>query len=226
MVSLLNVYAPFKKISRSKSCKLCGKVTSKAIMQRPRLRNIFLKQRPETTKVAYNQQRSKCISILKKSKRSYFESLDVKFVKNNREFSKKILPLFSNKIKSKEKIALVENYEIISIAMEVAETFRNFFSSIIKNLNIQRDEKHLFKTAQDIPVISKNVWRQPVKNYLLNVKTKKFLTEIENLNFRKAQENYISVKKLKRNSDVYSYIITLITFCLVINFQNILKRQM
>ena len=115
----------------------------KAIMQRTTLRNIYLKQRTEATKVAYNQQRNTFVSILKKSKRSYFESLDVKFVKDNKKNLKKISPLFPNKIKSKEKITLVENDEIISSDIEVAKTFQNFFSSIVKNLNIQRDETHL-----------------------------------------------------------------------------------
>ena len=102
-------------------------------MERTRLRNIYLKQRTETTKVAYNQQRNKCVSILKKTKRSYFESLDVKFVKDNKKFWKKISAFLSNKIKSKEKITLVENDEIISSDIEVAKTFQNFFSSILKN---------------------------------------------------------------------------------------------
>ena len=43
--------------------------------------NIYLQQCTETIKAAYNQQRNKCVSILRKSKRSYFECLDVKFVK-------------------------------------------------------------------------------------------------------------------------------------------------
>ena len=50
-------------------------------------------------------------------------------------------------IKSKEKITLVENDEIISSNIQVAKTFQNFCSSIVKNLNIQRDETHLFKTT-------------------------------------------------------------------------------
>ena len=121
-------------------------------MLRTRLRNIYLKQHTETTKVAYNQQRNKCVSILRKSKKSYFESLDVKFVKDDKKFWKRISPLYSNKIKSKEKIKLVENDEIISSDIEVAKTFQNFFSSIVKNLNIQRDETHLSKTTQENPV--------------------------------------------------------------------------
>ena len=53
-----------------------------------------------------------CISILKKSKKYYFESLDVEFAKDNKNFWKRISPLFSNKIKSKEKITLAENDEM------------------------------------------------------------------------------------------------------------------
>ena len=64
------------------------------------------------------------------------------------------MPLFSKKIKSKEKITIVENYEIISSEIEVTKTFQNFFSSIVKNLNIQRDEAHLSKTTQDNPVLA------------------------------------------------------------------------
>ena len=123
-------------------------------MRRTRLKNIYLKQRTKATKVAYNQQRNKCVSILKKSKRSYFECLDVKFVEDKRNFWKKISPLFSNKIKSKEKITLVENDEIISSDIKVAKTFQNSFSSIVKNSNIQRDETHLSTTTQDSPVLA------------------------------------------------------------------------
>ena len=60
-------------------------------------------------------------SILEKSKKFYIESLDVKFVKDNKKCLKKSLPLFSNKIKSKEKITLEENDEIISSDIEVVK---------------------------------------------------------------------------------------------------------
>ena len=73
IVSLLNVYAPLKKkYLRANHASFVTKELRKAIMLRTRLRNIYLKQRTETTKVAYNRQRNKCVSILKKSKKSYF----------------------------------------------------------------------------------------------------------------------------------------------------------
>ena len=94
ILSLLNVYAPLYAYLRGNHASFVTKELRKAIMLRTRLRNIYLKQRTETTKVAYNQQRNKCVSILKKSKKSYFESLDVKFVKDNKKFWKKNLSPF------------------------------------------------------------------------------------------------------------------------------------
>ena len=46
-----------------------------------------LKQDAETTRALHNQQRN---NNLKKSRRSYFESLDVIFVKDNKKVWKKI----------------------------------------------------------------------------------------------------------------------------------------
>ena len=61
----------------------------------------------------------------------------MELVKDNKKFRKKISPLFSKKVKSKEKVTLVENDEIISSDIEVAKNFQNNFSSIVNNLNIQ-----------------------------------------------------------------------------------------
>ena len=123
---------------------------SKAIMQRTRLRNNYLKQSTETTKVTYDQQRKECVSHLKKLKTSHFESLNVKFFEENKKnLEKKISPHFSNKIKSKKKIAIVKNDEIISSNIEVAKTLQNFCSFVAKNSKIQRDEINFSKTTQD-----------------------------------------------------------------------------
>ena len=116
---------------------------------------------------------------------------------DNKKFWKRISPLFSNKIKSKEKIILVENDAIISSDTEVAKAFQNFFSSITKNLNTQRDETHLSKTTQENPVLA-CIEKFPKHPSIVSIKKcmettnskfsfkyegrKKFLTEIQNLN--------------------------------------------
>ena len=79
-------------------------------MKRARLRN--------------NYQRNICVSLLRKLKRSYFENLNVKFVRDNRKFGK-TCPFFSNKIKSKERITLIENENITSSDKKVAEPSTN-----------------------------------------------------------------------------------------------------
>ena len=124
----------------------------------------------------------------------------MKFVKANKKFMKKISALFSNKIKSKEKITLAENNEIISTDIEAAKTFQIFFRSIIKNFNIQRDKTHLSKTTQDNPVLvcvekfskhpsivsmKKRMVRNINKFSFKYEERKKFLTKIQNLSSRK-----------------------------------------
>ena len=150
-------------------------------------------------------------------------SLDVKIVKDNKKFWKRISPLFSSEIKSKENITLDETDEIISSDTEVAKTFQNFFNSIVKNLDIQRDEAHLSKTTQKNPVLaciekfSKHPSIVSIKKRMETTSNKfsfkyedrkRFLTEIQNLNSRKAsQQNDVPVKILKENSDICSYIL-------------------
>ena len=55
----------FKEYITANHASFVTKDLRKAIMQGTRLRNIYLKQRTETTKVACNQQKNKRVSILK-----------------------------------------------------------------------------------------------------------------------------------------------------------------
>ena len=48
-----------------------------------------------------------------------------------------VKPFFSEKIKSRESIVLIEKGKTISKEDEVANTLNDFFSNIAKNLNIQ-----------------------------------------------------------------------------------------
>ena len=109
VLSILNARALLKKKHlRVNHASFVTKEFRKAVM-RARLRNAYLKKRTEATKAAYNYQRNICVSLLRKSKRSYFENLNVKLVRDNKHFWKNIAPLFSNKIKSKDRITLIEN---------------------------------------------------------------------------------------------------------------------
>ena len=105
-------------------------------MVRMKLRNTFLRNRSEKNKESYDIQRNYCVSLLRKSKRDYYNNLNEKNICDNRKFWKVVKPLLSNKIVSNEKITLVEGKEIIKTNQANAKVLNNFFSNIIKNLEI------------------------------------------------------------------------------------------
>ena len=82
-------------------------------MKRSRLRNKFLRDRTEAPRKEYKKQINFCINLLKKAKKDRFANLDVNSVLDNRTFWKNIKPLFSNKVKAKTTIKLIENDEAI-----------------------------------------------------------------------------------------------------------------
>ena len=112
------------------------KALSKCIMVRTRLRNTFLKNPVVPNKLAYTKQRNFCLSLLRKVKRKYFANLNEKNITDNRKFWQTVKPFLSEKNKSREKITLVKNEEVISDDVEVANTLNNYFSNVVKNLKI------------------------------------------------------------------------------------------
>ena len=128
----LDVYAPKKKkYLRTNSSPFMNKAISKAVMDRTRLRNTFLKNRTAENKLAYNRQRNYCVSLTRKSKRDYCNNLDNRNVTDNKLFWKTIKPFFSDKGPLREKITLIENDEIIGNNKEIFEVSKKFFSSIV-----------------------------------------------------------------------------------------------
>ena len=57
-------------------------------MVKLKLRKKFLKSRSESDKKAYNKQRNKCVSLLRKTKKAYYSNLNVKGVVNDKSFGK------------------------------------------------------------------------------------------------------------------------------------------
>ena len=154
VLSILNAHALLKKKHpRANHASFVTREFRKAVMKGARRRNVHLKKRTEATKAAYNYQRNICVSLLRKLKRSYFENLNVKLVRDKKKFWKNVAPLFSNKIKSKERITLTVNENIISSDKKVAETFHEFFSNVVKCLNISQNSHLISGISQTDPVL-------------------------------------------------------------------------
>ena len=102
-------------------------------MVRTKLRNIFLKNRSEENKINYNKQKNLCLTILRKSKKEYYQHLSVENACCNKKLWKVVEPV--------KKIALVEETNILKIDKETAKILNNFFSTIIQNLKISQYEE-------------------------------------------------------------------------------------
>ena len=137
-MNLFNYYVPIKeKMVRANNAPFMTKILSKAIMNRSRLRNKFLKNPSNDNEIAFKKQRNYCVNLLKKEKKAYYNNLDMKLVLDNKLFWKTVKPLFSDKNKLNNKIVLIEGDDIISDDTELASTFNKYFANIVSDLDIK-----------------------------------------------------------------------------------------
>ena len=129
------------KYLRANQGKFMTKGLNKAIMKCSRLRNTFLRDRTEMSRKKYKKQRNFCVNLSKKAKKDHFVNLDVNSVLDNRKFWQNVKPLFSNKVKAKTTIKLIENGETIDNEIKTAKIFNEYFVNTVKNLGIQLLQK-------------------------------------------------------------------------------------
>ena len=191
----LNKHAPLKKkVLRHNNNAFMTKELRKEIMLRSKLKNKFNKERNHINWCNYKRQRNYCLSILRKSKKEYFNSLNMKQVSDNKLFWKSVKPFFFNdKGSNSSKITLVEENNIISDEAEIANIMNNYFINVSKTLNLKkqlglvRSGVNEFENHISIKMIHKKypeILPESFKfQFLSNNKVKK---EIENLDNKKS----------------------------------------
>ena len=73
---------------------------------------------------------------MRKTKKSYFESLNTKKITDNRTFWRTVVPFFRNKASRGEKITLTETEKHISDDRKISNIFNNLFSNVFSDLKI------------------------------------------------------------------------------------------
>ena len=61
--------------------------------------------------------------MVRKAKKNYFNSLNVRNIADNKQFWKTVKPFFSSKVGDNERITLIERDKVVSEDREVTETF-------------------------------------------------------------------------------------------------------
>ena len=184
-LNVLNKFAPLKKkYLRANHSRFVNKELNKAIMQRSRLRNAYLKDRTRAARIAYKKQRNVCVSILRKSKKCYYENLDTKNITDNKKFWGTVKPLFSNKVRSNTYITLNEDEKLIKNEYQIANIFNTFFIETVPNLGTKVDEGYLCNASNISDPIEKAI--QKYKNHQSMSIIKKMVSTVH--------ENFLSIK--------------------------------
>ena len=191
----------------------------KAIMNRPRLLNTFRKKNTDQNKWAYKKQRNLCVKLLKRAKKTFYNTVDVKKVSDNKTFWKTIKANFTEKTIKDQKITLVEKETVISEESELAEVFKNYFENVVNNLNIQQpifSHEHndsianAIKNFEQHPSILKIKENRKVYSSFSfrPVSLDEIIKETFNLDTPKVtQKSDIPTKINKQNEDIFSKLI-------------------
>ena len=104
----------------------------KKIMLRSKLKNEFNEERNHINWGNYKRQRNRCLRILRKTKKEYFNSLNIKQVSDNKLFWQSLKPFYSDKGYNSSKITLVEENNIINDEEEIANIMNNYSINVTK----------------------------------------------------------------------------------------------
>ena len=94
-VTILNKHARLKKrYIRANNSPFMNKPLSTAIIYKSKLRNKYLKLKTIESYEAYKKQRNHCVSLLRKTKREFYENLNPNLIADNKSFWKQVKPFF------------------------------------------------------------------------------------------------------------------------------------
>ena len=115
-----------------------SKQLRKAITTRTRLLNKYRKYNSAENFFAYKRQRNLCVKLLRKSKKDFYNNLNVKRITDNRKFWQTIKPNFTDKTLRDERTTLVEGDKVITEEKHVVKIFKDHFEKIVETLKIDR----------------------------------------------------------------------------------------
>ena len=207
---------------RYNQAKVMNKLLQKAIMNCSRLLNRYRKEKTEATRSAYKRQRNFCVKLLRKTKKEFYNNLNVKYITKNKLFWKAVKPSFTDKTLRDERITLVENNKVVSDESKLVEIFSKYFGNIVQNLGIDgltntssdndavtiRQAIEKYQNHPSIKVIRENI--DTTNNFSFDLINPECMSKIiNNLDTSKAtQQGDIPTKIIKDNKDLFSYFIS------------------
>ena len=154
-MELLDEHAPIKKkFLSANNAPYMTKALRKAIMKQSELKSKYFKNQSTDDFKLYKKHKNYCSKLYKKERKRYYNSMNLTNLNDNRHFWKTVKPFLSDKGSHTSKINLVNNEEVISDEIALAETFSKFYENAIKNLGIS-EEIHTssnFKSSDPVDI--------------------------------------------------------------------------
>ena len=121
----------------------------KAIMHRPKLKNIYNKTRANEDWGNYKKQRNFCVNLLRNTKKDCFQKLNIKDL-IDKKFWKIIKTFFINKGLNSNKLILREKDVLITYEKALATLMNKYFVNITVDLDLKRDSEILSDTLTSV----------------------------------------------------------------------------
>ena len=242
-MDIFNRHAPLKfRYIRANDSPFMTNQLRKAIMLRSSFKNKFNKNRTTQNHLAYKRQRNVCTSLLRRTKKVYYENLDPAVITDNKKFWKAVKPYISDKVLTSDNIILIDKDEICEDDKNVANIFNDFFSTVVKNLNIPNIGDHLKQDVCESVSVDQAIKQYEMHPSILKIKEnigehnnfsfhpidmESVAREIMLLNTSKATpKDSIPPRILKDNYDIFAYKISIdFNFALISGtFPNNLKH--
>ena len=98
------------------------------------------------------------MKLLRKTKKEFYDNLNVKYITENKLFWETVKPSFTDKTLKDERITLVQNNKVVSDESELLKIFSKYFGNIVQNLRIDG----LTNTSSDNDAVT---IRQAIEKY-------------------------------------------------------------
>ena len=93
------------------------------------------------------------MNLLRKTKKDYFNDLNIKNITDNKAFWKTIKPYFSNKGLNSSSLILSEKNEIVTNEQDIANIMNNYFTGITGHLNLKVSEYPFKENKNTLKII-------------------------------------------------------------------------
>ena len=133
--SVLDRHAPLKwKMIRGNQGPFMTKQLSKAIMNRCKLRNRYIKWPSRENFLDYKKAKNTCNNLSKFAKKSYFDKVTSKGFVSNKAFWNTVKPFLTNKgFLTNENITIKHKDKIVTDNSKLAHLFNNHYINIVEN---------------------------------------------------------------------------------------------